>query len=270
MYKLLDLFLALRNQFCLTYTSAKSLCSDSEWSDHPRQKWVTSGEKSKKYGFLSHSRIPRSPLQACKLTWHLSQLKKKNAAKDLLKHQVLISFITECDPFYSLFLGNAWSTVCPQSVAVTIRAGDWLCRVRPRPDWAHDVVLWHKKCLWLGNSRITRETQAHVFTDIYRYITVNHGISSQPIAQSFKGFLKPDKYLGHLACSSTRLQIILIQISLGAMLRQPAWRESTPHSSRFHRAMASLRREDEEGHAVVLYKGCKIIKTHLFLSLSEL
>lgn len=136
---------------------------------------------------LKNTQITSASLQA---DMTIKSVKKKNAAKDLLKHQVLMSVITERDPFYSLFLGNAWSTVCPQSVTVTIRAGDWLCRVRPRPDWAHDVVLWHEKCLWLGNSRITRETQAHVFTEIYRYITINHGIFSQPIAhQVSKDFL---------------------------------------------------------------------------------
>jgi len=56
MYKFLDLFLALSNQSCLTYTSAaKSLCSDAEWSEKPGQKWVVFGEKNKKSGFLSHS-----------------------------------------------------------------------------------------------------------------------------------------------------------------------------------------------------------------------
>lgn len=116
MYKLLDLFLALRNQFCLTYTSAKSLCSDSEWSDHPRQKWVTSGEKSKKYGFLSHSRIPRSPLQACKLTWHLSQLKKKKCCKRSVKTPGLDKFYHRMWSFLLFVpwecLKHSLSTVC--------------------------------------------------------------------------------------------------------------------------------------------------------------
>lgn len=78
MSKFLDLFLAISNHSCLAYISAaNSICSDAELSDHPRQKWVMSGEKKRNHYFLSHSRTPIPPLQACRLTGHLSKWKTK-------------------------------------------------------------------------------------------------------------------------------------------------------------------------------------------------
>lgn len=96
MSKFLDLFLAISNQSCLAYiSSANSIRSDAELSDHPRQKWVTSGEKNKKYHFPSRSRIPISPLQACRLTGHLSKWKKKKSSKRPVETPAFIRVLSQ-------------------------------------------------------------------------------------------------------------------------------------------------------------------------------
>lgn len=118
-YKFLDLFLALRNQFCLTYSSAKSLHSDAELNDRPKQKWVMSGEKNKKYGFLGHSRIPRSNLQACMLTGHWASERKQNKNKPRKRSVKTPGLNRLCHRTWSLFLfvyplRNAQSVAWPQ------------------------------------------------------------------------------------------------------------------------------------------------------------
>lgn len=64
----LDLFLALRNQSCLTSTSAvRNLRSGAKWNDHPKQKSFKSGEKNRKIWFpkiLKDTQITSASLQA--------------------------------------------------------------------------------------------------------------------------------------------------------------------------------------------------------------
>lgn len=118
MYKFLDLFLALRNQFCLTYTSAKAYVQMQNWMIILERNGSCLGKRARNIASWATQEYPD---YLCKLTcWQDAEPVKQNKTKtnpetDLLKHQGLNRF---CHRTWSLSLCSS-SEKCSEHGRIT-------------------------------------------------------------------------------------------------------------------------------------------------------